>query len=104
MEGLETEDLNFLMNALQKSRAPLLWLGNGLRRLPSEELRAIVRDISIPYLTSWSATDLFSPIEGLYVGHAGTYGGRAANLMLQLHLLVTIGTRLAILRRAIDKN
>ena len=97
VEGLETEDLNFSHECSSKIKGSTFWLGNGLRRLPSEELRAIVRDISIPYLTSWSATDLFSPIEGLYVGHAGTYGGRAANLMLQsCDLLVTIGTRLAI--------
>jgi len=95
--GLAPENLQQLVGALQRSQAPLLWLGNGLRRIASEDLRSLVEDLGLPYLTSWTATDLFSPIEGLYAGHAGTYGGRAGNLLLQsCDLLITLGTRLAI--------
>jgi len=95
--GLSSDQLNLLVNALKRSKAPLLWLGNGLRRLPSTELRNFLKDLNIPYLTSWTATDLISPIKGLYAGHAGTYGGRAANILLQsCDLLITLGTRLAI--------
>ena len=94
--SLSCEDLKNIIIALQKSQSPLLWLGNGLRRLAPDVLRGLIKDLNIPYLTSWTGTDLFSPIE-LYAGHAGTYGGRAGNLMLQsCDLLVTIGTRLAI--------
>lgn len=97
LTGLASEDLQQLLNALQKAQAPLLWLGNGLRRLASDDLHSLVKDLGLPYLTSWTATDLFSPIEGLYAGHAGTYGGRAGNLLLQsCDLLITLGTRLAI--------
>jgi acetolactate synthase-1/2/3 large subunit len=97
LPGLASEDLQQLGDALQRSQAPLLWLGNGLRRLASEDLRTMVKDLGLPYLTSWTATDLFSPIEGLYAGHAGTYGGRAGNVLLQsCDLLITLGTRLAI--------
>jgi acetolactate synthase-1/2/3 large subunit len=97
LSGLASEDLQQLGDALQRSQAPLLWLGNGLRRLASEDLRTLVKDLGLPYLTSWTATDLFSPIEGLYAGHAGTYGGRAGNVLLQsCDLLITLGTRLAI--------
>jgi acetolactate synthase-1/2/3 large subunit len=95
--GLAFEDLQQLGDALQRSQAPLLWLGNGLRRRASDNLRTLVKDLGVPYLTSWTATDLFSPIEGLYAGHAGTYGGRAGNVLLQsCDLLITLGTRLAI--------
>lgn len=95
--GLASEDLQQLGDALQRSQAPLLWLGNGLRRLASDDLRTRVKDLGLPYLTSWTATDLFSPIDGLYAGHAGTYGGRAGNVLLQsCDLLITLGTRLAI--------
>ena len=97
LSGLAPEDFQQLVDALHKSQAPLLWLGNGLRRLASEHLRSLVKDLGLPYLTSWTATDLFSPIEGLYAGHAGTYGGRAGNVLLQsCDLLITLGTRLAI--------
>ena len=95
--GLASDDLQQLSDALQRSQAPLLWLGNGLRRLASDDLRTLVKHLGLPYLTSWTATDLFSPIEGLYAGHAGTYGGRAGNVLLQsCDLLITLGTRLAI--------
>ena len=95
--GLSSDHLQLVVDALKRSQAPLLWLGNGLRRLPSDEMRSLVRDLNIPYLTSWTATDLFSPLEELYAGHAGTYGGRAANILLQsCDLLITLGTRLAI--------
>ena len=94
---LKTQDVRSITNALQRSKAPLLWLGNGLRKMSSDDLRALIKDLNIPYLTSWTATDLFRPIEGLYAGHAGTYGGRAGNILLQsCDLLVTLGTRLAI--------
>ena len=97
LSGLSSEDLQQTVDALQRSQAPLLWLGNGLRRLASDELQTLVEDLGVPYLTSWTAADLFSPIEGLYAGHAGTYGGRAGNVLLQsCDLLITLGTRLAI--------
>jgi acetolactate synthase-1/2/3 large subunit len=97
LSGLASEDLQQLVDAFQKCQAPLLWLGNGLRRLVSDDIRSLVGDLGLPYLTSWTATDLFSPIEGLYAGHAGTYGGRAGNVLLQsCDLLITLGTRLAI--------
>jgi acetolactate synthase-1/2/3 large subunit len=98
--GLTPENLKQIVDALQKSKAPLLWLGNGLRRFASDDLRTLVNGLAIPYLTSWTATDLFSPIDGLYAGHAGTYGGRAGNIILQsCDLLITLGTRLAIPQR-----
>ena len=97
LSGLASDDLQQLVDALQTCQAPLLWLGNGLRRLVSDDIRSLVEDLGLPYLTSWTATDLFSPIEGLYAGHAGTYGGRAGNVLLQsCDLLITLGTRLAI--------
>jgi acetolactate synthase-1/2/3 large subunit len=96
-KGLDQESLVSLVSALRRAEAPLLWLGNGLRRLSRASLQRFVQDIGIPYLTSWTATDLLDPIEKLDAGHAGTYGGRAGNLMLQsCDVLVTLGTRLAI--------
>ena len=96
-EGLDEKSLDLLVAAITGAEAPLLWLGNGLRRLGSELTHSLVKDIGIPYLTSWTATDLINPIEKLDAGHAGTYGGRAGNLILQsCDLLITLGTRLAI--------
>ncbi len=95
--GLDKESLLSLVSVLRQAEAPLLWLGNGLRRLGGMTIQRLLQDLGIPYLTSWTATDLLDPIENLNAGHAGTYGGRAGNLMLQsCDVLVTLGTRLAI--------
>ena len=65
--------------------------------MDSNELRNIILKLNIPYLTSWTANDLFHHIEKLYAGHAGTYGSRVGNLMLQsADFVLTLGTRLAI--------
>lgn len=97
LEGLEPPDLDALASAIKQSREPLLWLGNGLRSKNSGQIRSLVAEIGIPYLTSWTATDLFEDIPHLYAGHAGVYGSRAGNLALQsCDLLVTLGTRLAV--------
>lgn len=95
--GIDDASLTTLVSALCRAEAPLLWLGNGLRRLGGSTLHNLLQELGIPYLTSWTATDLIDPIATLDAGHAGTYGGRAGNLMLQsCDVLVTLGTRLAI--------
>jgi acetolactate synthase-1/2/3 large subunit len=97
VKGLDQESLAGLVSALRRAEAPLLWLGNGLRRLGVAALHHLVQELGIPYLTSWTATDLLEPIYKLDAGHAGTYGGRAGNIILQsCDVLVTLGTRLAI--------
>ena len=63
------------MNALQKSRAPLLWLGNV--SVVSRRVTSYCEGYKYPIFNLLVGNDLFSPIEGLYVGHAGTYGGRS---------------------------
>ena len=94
---LSSDDLNSLLQALAKAEKPLLWLGNGLRKLQRGTIETIINQLGIPYLTSWTANDLIDPIDRLNAGHAGTYGGRVGNLMLQsCDLLLCLGTRLAI--------
>ncbi len=89
--------LDNLIKKIHSSRRPLLWLGNGLRTSDRSELEIILKDLSIPYLTSWTANDIVKPIEKLYAGHAGTYGNRAGNIILQsCDLLIALGTRLAV--------
>jgi len=96
-KSLSVADFNFLLEAFSKAKRPLLWLGNGLRRLPRGTIETIINQLGIPYLTSWTANDLIDPIDRLNAGHAGTYGGRVGNLILQsCDLLICLGTRLAI--------
>ena len=106
LDGLSSVRLKELVVNLKTARYPLLWLGNGLRELKPETLRQLVEETGIPYLTSWTATDLFNVIPSLYAGHAGTYGSRAGNIILQsCDLLITLGTRLAIPQKGyVDKE
>lgn len=86
------------LNSLQKAERPLLWLGVGIRMAGAiEEVMQLVERLGIPALVTWSAIDMLPSEHPLIVGRAGTYGQRAANLILQnCDYLLTIGTRLAI--------
>lgn len=96
-ENFDEQKIIGIIDQLKKSSRPLIWIGNGLRGIDKEELGNMLSEINIPYLTSWTANDIVEHIKELHVGHAGTYGSRAANIMLQsCDFLITLGTRLAI--------
>ena len=62
-----------------------------------EDIKELVQCLGIPALVTWSAIDMLDSENPLVVGRAGTYGQRAANLILQnCDYLLAIGTRLAI--------
>jgi acetolactate synthase-1/2/3 large subunit len=83
---------------LRSAERPLLWLGVGIRMAGAgDRLRELLERLNAPALLSWSAIDLLPSDHPLLVGRAGTYGQRAANLILQnCDYLLAIGTRLAI--------
>ena len=105
-QNVDEKQIRAIISQLNKSTKPLLWIGNGLRGIDKKELGSILKEINIPYLTSWTANDIVEHCEELHVGHAGTYGSRVGNLMLQsCDLLITIGTRLAIPQKGyVDKE
>jgi acetolactate synthase-1/2/3 large subunit len=83
---------------IAQAERPLLWLGQGIR-LAGEGATAgdLVTELGIPTLESWNALDLVDANNPLIFGHAGVYGQRSSNLILQnCDCLLTIGTRLAI--------
>jgi acetolactate synthase-1/2/3 large subunit len=90
-----------LLDMLKTSRRPLIWAGHGIRLAHAEqEFRSLIDALGVPILTSWQAADLVGDDHPLYFGHAGTYGQRAANFILQnCDLLIALGTRLAIPQR-----
>lgn len=93
--------LDHLFSLILKSERPLIWAGHGIRLSNAENVFSqVVKLLNIPVLTSWQAADLISESDPLYVGRAGTYGQRFANLALQnCDLLICLGTRLAIPQR-----
>ena len=89
------------LTLLHESKRPLLWVGHGIRLAKAEKsFRELLDALGVPALVSWQAADLVPDDHPLYVGRAGTYGQRWANLALQnCDLLIGIGTRLAIPQR-----
>jgi acetolactate synthase-1/2/3 large subunit len=83
---------------LAAAERPLLWLGVGITMAGARaEIHQLVEQLGIPALVTWSAVDLLPSEHPLVIGRAGTYGQRAANLVLQnCDYLLAIGTRLAI--------
>ena len=96
--------LDRLTAALRRSMRPVLLLGNGLRAgMDRPEIRALVADIGIPTLLSWSAIDLLDASHPMNFGRSGIYGDRYSNMVVQnADLVVAIGSRLAIPQLSYD--
>ncbi len=92
------EQISSVANALRQARKPLLWLGYGIKSAKAEDiLKEFLKVHQIPFLLSWAGSDLMDNKNVLYVGKAGVYGQRHANLILQsADYVLAIGTRLAI--------
>ena len=86
------------LELLLDSERPLLILGNGVRLSGcSKALGSFIHKTGIPYVTTWTASDLYPSEEPLNLGIIGMSGQRGANhAVFQADLLVCLGTHLAI--------
>ena len=93
-----SDQISSVVSALKHAKKPLLWLGYGIRSAKAEKiLTDFLENYQIPFLLSWAGSDLIDNQNDLYVGKAGVYGQRHANLVLQTaDYVLAIGTRLAI--------
>jgi acetolactate synthase-1/2/3 large subunit len=93
-----TAEVKKTLAHLATAERPLLWLGVGIDMAGArDDIQALVEQLGVPALVTWSAADLLPSEHPLVVGRAGTYGQRAANLVLQnCDYLLALGTRLAI--------
>jgi len=89
---------------IKQSKRPLLWVGHGVRLSGAEgKMRTLLDKLGVPALVTWQAADLVPDDHPLFVGRAGTYGQRFANLAVQnCDLLITLGTRLALPQRGFN--
>jgi len=89
---------------IKNSKRPLLWVGHGIRLSGAEQtFRKLLETLGVPALVTWQAADLVPNDHPLFVGRAGTYGQRFANLALQnCDLLITLGTRIALPQRGFN--
>lgn len=92
-------DITKVIELLNKSERPLLYIGHGIRLDHAEDLcDRLVEKLGIPVLTSWNGVDLIEENNPYYMGRPGGVGHRHANLIQhKADLVITIGTRLNLL-------
>jgi len=90
------EQIDLVIDALNRSERPLLFAGNGIRLARAErEFSELIRQLKIPVAATWCAADLIASDDPLYVGRPGAIASRGANFALQnCDFLLTIGVRL----------
>ena len=83
----------FLREKISKSSKLLLLLGGGCRTPVLQNLDLILKQIDIPFVTTWLGFDLIDFNEKNHLGHVGMAGHRGANLAIgNCDLLITIGS------------
>jgi len=92
------QQVQTVIQSLQSSQRPVLWLGNGIRLAGAEKkIESLLKVLGIPVLVSWAGIDMIDSSHPLVFGRAGVYGQRSANFVLQnSDYVLAIGTRLAI--------
>ena len=97
--------ISYILTSLKIHQVPLL-SGKHLNVISSfviasasEDFRKLAEKLNIPVLVHWNGMNLLENEHPLFMGHPGAVGQRAANFVLQnADLLITIGTRLALLQ------
>ena len=86
------------LDMIKKSDRPVLICGYGVRLSHAEkEFIELVKQLNIPVVTSWTASDLIDTAAPNYVGRCGIFGDRASNFAVQnSDLLLVLGCRLSI--------
>ena len=87
-----------ILALVAQAQRPVLWLGHGIRLAGAmEALVPLLERLPFPFLTSWNGADMVPSAHPRNFGHAGVYGQRCGNFVLQnSDLVIAIGTRLAI--------
>ena len=94
---ISESDLRVIINKLRLSERPVLMLGGGISRKTAVNINKLLKETSIPIVTTWNAMDRIGADHPNYVGRPNTWGQRSANIVLQqADLLVALGTRLGL--------
>ena len=98
------QEVDNVLDLLQKSKKPVILGGHGIKLSNSEiNFKTLLQSIKVPVLLSWSAIDLLSHDNDLYFGSPGVYGQRTANFILQkCDFLLVIGSRLTLPQTGYD--
>lgn len=88
------DKIDKVKSLLVKAKRPLVLVGNGARG-SEEKVKTFLELNTLPYVTSWSASDMLKDHDHFKVGKIGVYGDRGANFALQdCDLLISLGSRL----------
>ncbi|MBR1395856.1 MAG: thiamine pyrophosphate-binding protein [Prevotella sp.] len=90
--------LQQLVDRLQEAKAPVIYVGNGVRLAGrTEQFVRLAEQWGVPVVTAISGSDLLWYDHPLYFGKPGICGDRIGNIMVQnSDLLIIMGTRLSI--------
>lgn len=91
------KDLNFVLNQLEKSKRPIVLMGNGIKSAGAQnELKEFIKKYQIPLVYSTAAPDVYGSKNKLSIGSVGSQGcSRAGNFAMQnSDLLLVLGSRL----------
>ena len=92
------EQINLVINQINQSRKPLIIGGGGIKLAKAvKEFIELVDILKIPIVVPEMGIDLLEFEHPCYIGHGGTKGDRAANIVIQnSDLILSIGSRLAV--------
>lgn len=96
--ALIDEQISILIDKLKTAKAPLVYVGNGVRLAKRvEKFISVVERLNVPVVTSISGSDIIWFDHPLCYGKPGICGDRIGNIMVQnSDLLIILGTRLSI--------
>lgn len=97
---IDDSDIHTVISKIEKAKRPVFYVGAGVNIADAaNDFRQLAEKLNIPVLVHWNGMNLLENEHPLYMGHPGAVGQRAANFILQnSDLLITIGTRLALLQ------
>jgi acetolactate synthase I/II/III large subunit len=96
LNGPNDEELNEVLQAINRSEKPLILAGNGIRISNSVGIfRKLVEKFKIPIVTTQLGKDIIEYNNPYFIGHPGVKGDRAGNLAIQnADLIISIGSSL----------
>lgn len=94
----EFSQFNELLKLIKASKRPLVVAGNGVRASKSEDaLLNFLYKTDIPFVSTWTASDLTATESQIFCGIIGVAGQRGANKILyQADLIICLGCHLSI--------
>ena len=87
-----------IIKMISEANQPLIICGNGIHISETEnDIKDLIQMLQIPFVSTWTAKDIFSSRNEFNIGNFGIMGERAANFAVQnADLLLILGSRLSI--------